>query len=345
MADPTQPVRAFYAAVAAGDVTGILALLHPHLAWTEAEGFPYYSGTWTAPQQVVDRLLVPLMRDWNDFSAVADDFIVDGDRVVSLGAYGGTSKATGRAMRAPFAHVWQIADGKLQRFDMYTDTLLIDRALRLDRVVEPGEVLMIPSSDIAFTPTVKAIQAARGSRAAYAKMEARGGFRTAIDASLTAFLAEVDTAYVATATADGQPYAQHRGGPKGFIRVVGEGTLGFIDYTGNRQYVTTGNLADNDRAFLFLMDYAHRRRIKLWGRARVVAADEALTAALMPEDYGARPEQVILFDVEAWDVNCPQHIPQKFDAADVAAAVTRLETRIADLEADNARLRAAGSQA
>ncbi|MBX9860259.1 MAG: nuclear transport factor 2 family protein [Sphingomonas sp.] len=130
MTNPIETVRAFYTAVAQGDVPGVVALLHPDLEWTEAEGFPYYSGTWRQPSDVVEKLLVPLMRDWDDFSAVADDFIVEGDRVVSLGAYGGTSKATGRPMRAPFAHVWRIADGKLQRFDMYTDTLVVDRALR-----------------------------------------------------------------------------------------------------------------------------------------------------------------------------------------------------------------------
>ena len=130
MTAPVELVRAFYSAVAQGDVPGVVALLHPQLEWTEAEGFPYASGTWTRPQEVVEKLLAPLMRDWDDFSAVADDFIVEGDRVVSLGAYGGTSKATGKPMRASFAHVWRVADGKLKRFDMYADTLLIDRALR-----------------------------------------------------------------------------------------------------------------------------------------------------------------------------------------------------------------------
>jgi ketosteroid isomerase-like protein len=130
MTTPTDLVRAFYSAVSQGDVPGVVGLLHPQLEWTEAEGFPYYSGTWTRPQDVVEKLLVPLMRDWDDFSAVADDFIAEGDRVVSLGAYAGISKATGKAMRAPFAHVWRVADGKLKRFDMYTDTLLIDRALK-----------------------------------------------------------------------------------------------------------------------------------------------------------------------------------------------------------------------
>jgi predicted pyridoxine 5'-phosphate oxidase superfamily flavin-nucleotide-binding protein len=195
-----------------------------------------------------------------------------------------------------------------------------------------------PASDIAFTPTVKAIQTARGSRAAYAKIEARGGFRTAIDANLADFLAGIDTAYLATANAAGQPYAQHRGGPKGFIKVVDDHTLAFADFTGNRQYITTGNLADNARAFLFLMDYAQRRRIKLWGRARV-SDDPAIIAQLMPDNYPAQPEQAILFTVDAWDVNCPQHIPQKIDAADVAATIDRLEARIAALEAENATLK------
>jgi predicted pyridoxine 5'-phosphate oxidase superfamily flavin-nucleotide-binding protein len=195
------------------------------------------------------------------------------------------------------------------------------------------------SSDIAFTASVKAVQTRKKSRAAYARIEARGGFRVVVDEELKKFLAEVDTAYLATANAAGQPYAQHRGGPKGFLRVIDDHTIGFADFSGNRQYISTGNLAENDRAFLFLMDYAHRRRIKLWGRARVVADDAVLMERLMPEGYGARPEQVILFTVEAWDSNCPQHIPQKFDATDVAAAMTRLQGRIAGLEAENADLR------
>lgn len=187
---------------------------------------------------------------------------------------------------------------------------------------------MHPSSDIAFTPTVKGIQAERGSRDAYARMEQRGGFRTEVTSDLVAFLATIDTAFLATATAEGQPYAQHRGGPPGFIRHLAGNTLAFADYSGNRQYITTGNLAENDRAFLFLMDYAQRRRIKLWGRAHV-SDDPGLVARLMPDGYAARPEQAILFDVLAWDGNCPQHIPRKVDAA-----------RFAALEAENARLRA-----
>jgi predicted pyridoxine 5'-phosphate oxidase superfamily flavin-nucleotide-binding protein len=197
-----------------------------------------------------------------------------------------------------------------------------------------------PSSDIAFTPAVKAVQTRRRSRAAYAALEAEGGFRTAVTEDLVAFLAQVDTAYLATANALGQPYAQHRGGPKGFIRPLDDHTLAFADFAGNRQYVTTGNLSENDRAFLFLMDYAHRRRIKVWGRARVVEDDPDLVARLMPPGYRARGEQAIVFTVEAWDVNCPQHIPQKLDAADVAAAFERLQARIAELEQETAALKA-----
>lgn len=188
------------------------------------------------------------------------------------------------------------------------------------------------SSDVAFTPTVKAIQSARGSRTAYAKLEERGGFRTDVSQDLADFLAEIDTAYLATATSDGQPYAQHRGGPRGFIKVVDDRTIGFADYAGNRQYVSTGNLTDNDKAFLFLMDYTHQRRIKIWGRARVITDQPELTGSLMPKDYRARPEQVILFEVSAWDANCPQHIPQKLNASDVVKAVERLEARIFALE-------------
>jgi predicted pyridoxine 5'-phosphate oxidase superfamily flavin-nucleotide-binding protein len=199
--------------------------------------------------------------------------------------------------------------------------------------------MTVVASDIAFTPTVKALQVERGSRDAYARKEVRGGFRTVVDEDLIQFLSQVDTAFLATTNAEGQPYAQHRGGPKGFIRAIDDRTLGFADFSGNRQYITIGNLADNDKAFLFLMDYARRRRVKLWGRARVVADDAALITKLMPEGYRAVPEQAILFTVEAWDVNCPQHIPQKLDAADVGAAIGRLEDRIAALEAENAELK------
>lgn len=200
---------------------------------------------------------------------------------------------------------------------------------------------MAPSSDIAFSPSVKAVQQARGSRAGYAKMEEKGGFAIEIDASLAAFIAEQRSFYLATANAEGQPYIQHRGGPKGFLHVLDEKTLAFADFAGNRQYITTGNLAENPKAMIFLMDYAHRRRVKIWGTARMVDNDPGLIAQLMPEDYKARAEAAIVFAIEAIDVNCPQHIPQMFFAEDVAQAVARLEQRIGDLEAENARLKAA----
>jgi hypothetical protein len=197
---------------------------------------------------------------------------------------------------------------------------------------------MTPSSDIAFTPTVKAIQTKRGSRGAYARMEAQGGFRTAIDDRLIAMLAQANSAYLGTATGDGQPYIQHRGGPRGFIRAVGERTLGFADYSGNRQYVSTGNLADNPKAFLFLMDYARKGRIKIWGTARFTD-DPAIIAQLMPEDYRAQPESALLFDIAAWDINCPQHIPRKFDADQVEAALGERDAEIARLKSELARLK------
>jgi predicted pyridoxine 5'-phosphate oxidase superfamily flavin-nucleotide-binding protein len=194
-------------------------------------------------------------------------------------------------------------------------------------------------SDVAFSDAVKAVQTARGSRAAYARVEQGGGFATEVDDRLRAFLAEIDTGFLATASADGQPYVQHRGGPKGFIRALDEQTIGFVDFAGNRQYVSTGNLGENDRVCLFLIDYAHRRRVKVWGTARVVEATNEVVAKLALPEYRARAEQVVLITVQAWDVNCPQHIPQKLDATDVALALERLERRIAELEAENVRLR------
>ena len=197
----------------------------------------------------------------------------------------------------------------------------------------------IYSSDVAFTPAVKAIQARKGSRDGYAQVEQNGGWRTEIDEKLAGFLAETNSFYLATATADGQPYIQHRGGPKGFVKIIDKNTIAFADYSGNRQFVTQGNLSENPKAHIFVMDYAHRRRVKIWGEARVVDDDPALTAALMPKGYRARPEQVILFRIAAWDTNCPQHIPQKFDAADVAEALAVRDARIAELEAELAKLK------
>ena len=195
------------------------------------------------------------------------------------------------------------------------------------------------SSDVAFTPAVKAIQVRKGSRKGYIGMEERGGWRTEIDEGLAAFIGEQTSFFLATATADGQPYIQHRGGPAGFIRILDKNTLAFADFSGNRQYITQGNLSENPKAYMFLIDYVNRRRVKIWGEARVIEDDQALTDSLMPKDYKARPEQAILFRVAAWDTNCPQHIPLKFDAADVAAAIASRDTRIAELETELAQLK------
>lgn len=189
------------------------------------------------------------------------------------------------------------------------------------------------TSDIAFTPSVKAIQLRKGSRAAYERMERGGGWSQTIDAELGAFIAAQTSVFLATVNAAGQPYVQHRGGPAGFLRVLDERTIAFADYRGNRQFITSGNLGENSHAFLFLMDYAHRRRIKIWGTARVAEDDAKLIAALMPAGYKARPEQAIVFTVEAWDENCSQHIPQRFEAADVARVLAERDAAIAERDA------------
>jgi len=196
-----------------------------------------------------------------------------------------------------------------------------------------------PSSDVAFSETVKAFQTRFGSRAGYARLEARGGFETSITADLAAFVQEQISFFFATANAAGQPYVQHRGGPPGFLRVLDEHTLGFADYRGNRQYISIGNLEENPKVHLFLMDYAHRRRVKIWGEARVVDDDPELLARLVDADYDGHPERAIVVRVVAWDANCPQHIPQRFEAADVAAALGARDARIAALEAEVAELR------
>ena len=193
------------------------------------------------------------------------------------------------------------------------------------------------ASDIAFTPAVKAIQARRGSRDSYARMEEGEGWSTAITPDLAGFVAAQTSIFFGTSTAAGQPYIQHRGGPPGFLRVLDEHTIAFADYRGNRQYISLGNLAENPKAFLFLIDYAHRQRVKVWGTARVVEDDEALVASLMPEGYKARAEQAIVLSVTAWDGNCRQHIPQRFEAADVAAALAERDRKIAELTAELAR--------
>lgn len=191
-----------------------------------------------------------------------------------------------------------------------------------------------------FTPAVQKAQAERGSTRAYA---ARGadGFPDTITPELATFIAEQDTAYLATATADGAPYLQHRGGPKGFIKVIDEKTLGFADYRGNRQYITLANLSENDRAFLFLLDPARKQRIKFWGRARVIEHDAALVAKLFDDGYRARPERAVLFTIEAWDVNCSSHIVARYTEQQLEEFFTAVRARIAELEAENQRLRAA----
>jgi predicted pyridoxine 5'-phosphate oxidase superfamily flavin-nucleotide-binding protein len=199
---------------------------------------------------------------------------------------------------------------------------------------------MTPSSDIAFSPAVKAVQERRGSRKGYARMEAKGGFCTMIDANLAEFIASMRSFYLSTASKDGQPYMQHRGGPPGFLRVIDERTLAFADFSGNRQYISTGNLSENPRAVIFLMDYENRQRVKIWGTARVVEDDPDLVAKLFPQGYPARAEAAIVFSVDAWDANCPQHIPQMLFAEDVAGAIGALQDRIASLERENAQLQA-----
>ena len=200
------------------------------------------------------------------------------------------------------------------------------------------------STDVAFTPSLKSLQDRRGSRGAYVRMEEKGGFATKIDDGLAAFIANTRSFYFATANRDGQPYIQHRGGPKGFLRVLDPHTLAFADFSGNRQYITTGNLADNPRAMLFLMDYTARKRVKIWGTARAVEDEAELIAKLFPDGHKARAEQAIVFTVAAWDTNCPQHIPQMLFAEDVAEAIAERDWRIIALEAEIARLRAAPAE-
>lgn len=189
--------------------------------------------------------------------------------------------------------------------------------------------------DIAFTRSVRAAQLRKGSRQIYASME----MGRQIDQPLVQFIAQVRSFYLATASSDGQPYIQHRGGPPGFLHVLGPTTLAFADYKGNRQYISTGNLSENPRAFIFLMDYAGRQRVKIWGRAIVVEGDAALGSELMPQGYHAEFEQVIVFEVEAWDSNCPQHIPRLVFAEDVAHVLVARDARIARLEEELAALR------
>jgi predicted pyridoxine 5'-phosphate oxidase superfamily flavin-nucleotide-binding protein len=198
---------------------------------------------------------------------------------------------------------------------------------------------MANNSDIVFPEAARRAQAERGSARVYEKKIA-SGYPDRVTPELTGFIGQLDTAFLASVSADGAPYIQHRGGPKGFIKVLDDRTLGFADFAGNRQYITISNLAGNDRAYLFLLDFANRQRIKIWGRARVVENDTALMQRLVDPGYRARPERAILFTIEAWDVNCSQHITERYTHAELAGAVAAMTDRIAELEAENARLRA-----
>ena len=196
-----------------------------------------------------------------------------------------------------------------------------------------------PTSDIAFTSAVKAAQTLRGSRASYERLEAKGGFKATITPDLEAFLAERESFYLGTASADGQPYIQHRGGPKGFLKVLDETTLAFADFGGNRQYITVGTLEENDKAFIFLMDYPNRRRIKVWGTARYVEDDAALLERLADPAYKGKPERAIVFTLNAWDVNCPQHITPRYTVEEFEPTVDALKARIDELETELAALK------
>ncbi len=195
-----------------------------------------------------------------------------------------------------------------------------------------------PISDIAFTNMVKQFQTRNGSRDAYAKMETRGGWNDRITPQLAEFIAQRNSFYLATVNSEGQPYIQHRGGPRGFLKPIDDRTLGMADFRGNRQFISQGNLSESRKAFIFLMDYANRRRIKIWGEAAMVEGDSALIEAVMPPDYAAAPERVLLFTVTAWDPNCPQHIPRKIDVDEADAMLFKQAGDIANLKAEIARL-------
>ena len=190
-----------------------------------------------------------------------------------------------------------------------------------------------PISDIAFTPAVKAAQERRGSREAYARMEQRGGWQNKVTPDLAEFIAQRDSFYLATVSAEGQPYIQHRGGAKGFLKVLDEHTLAFADFVGNAQYISIGNLDENNKAFIFLMDYPNRRRIKVWGTAKVVEGDDELLHRLVDSGYRGRPQRAFVFHVQAWEVNCPQH--WKTRTVDCVISVRTLSPRSLPRNAEN----------
>ena len=194
-------------------------------------------------------------------------------------------------------------------------------------------------SDIAFTPAVKAQQARNGSREMLQQQLQTRDWPTKITNDLAAFIAQRDSFYMATVSETGHPYIQHRGGPKGFLKVVDETTLGFADVAGNRQYISTGNLNGSDKVHLFLTDYANSSRIKIWGRAKVIEDDAELVSKLTAPGYAARAERAILISIDAWDINCPQHLPQLFGEDIIRQVTAKLTQRIQSLEQENAELK------
>jgi len=200
-------------------------------------------------------------------------------------------------------------------------------------------------ADIAFTPNVRAVQQAEGSRRSYARLDDGPDHHDSIGAAESEFIEARDSFYMATVSETGWPYIQHRGGPKGFVKVLSPRLIGFADFRGNRQYVTVGNLAANDRVSLFFMDYPNQRRLKLLGRVRLVDLkdDPSTIPKLETPEYGARPERGFLIEVEAFDWNCPQHITQRFLLEEVRPGIERLQSRIEELEAKLAALGATES--
>ena len=197
---------------------------------------------------------------------------------------------------------------------------------------------MTSNGELVFPPAAQRAQVERGSAHGYAK-KLDTGFPDRVTPDLAGFIAELDTAFLGTVSEAGAPYIQHRGGPRGFLKPIDEHTLAMADFRGNRQFISQGNLLDSGKAFIFLMDYANRRRIKIWGEARMIEGDEALLQAVMPEGYTAVPERVLLFRVSAWDPNCPQHIPRKIDADEVDSMLAERDREIAELKAQIERLR------
>ncbi|MEL6768034.1 MAG: pyridoxamine 5'-phosphate oxidase family protein [Pseudomonadota bacterium] len=195
-------------------------------------------------------------------------------------------------------------------------------------------------AQIAFTPTVRAEQERLGSRAMYARADGGDPFNDVLGEAEAAFIGTRDSFYLGSVSETGWPYIQHRGGPEGFLKVLGPRQLGFADFRGNRQYVTLGNLKGDDRVSLFLMDYARRGRLKIFGHARATE-DPAVLEQLALPGYRAKVERGMLIDVEGFDWNCPQHITERFTLAEFEAASTKLTDRIAELEAEVARLKGA----